>query len=166
MKRHYFGLLGLLAVMMMFAACKKDKKEEPHDPVKQAAIDEQLIQKYIADSSITGTLKDDTSGLHYKILARGTTPNDTITLEDRMNITYTGKLLNGNVFDSGENTTLREARLKGLIKGWQIGLRKIAKGDKVLLLIPSALGYGNSSSGSIPANSVLVFEVTLNNFYF
>ncbi|QEH41703.1 FKBP-type peptidyl-prolyl cis-trans isomerase [Chitinophaga sp. XS-30] len=165
MKRHYFGLLGLLAVLM-FTACKKKKDDVPHDPVKQAAIDEQLIQQYIADSSITGTMKDDTSGLHYKILARGTTPNDTITLEDRMNISYTGKLLNGNVFETRDNNTLGDARLKNLVQGWQIGLRKIAKGDKVLLLIPSGLGYKTSSSAAIPANSVLVFEITLNNFYY
>lgn len=165
MKKHYFGLLGLMAVMMMFLACKKDK-ETPHDPAKQAAIDEQLILKYIADSSITGAMKDDTSGLHYKILSRGATPNDTITLEDRMNISYTGKLLNGTVFETRENSTLNDLRLKNLVKGWQIGLRKIAKGDKVLLLIPSALGYGTGSSGVIPANSVLVFEIKLNNFYF
>lgn len=165
MKRHYFALMGLLAVTM-FVACKKDKDETPHDPVKQAAIDEQLIQQYIADSSITGTMKDDTSGLHYKILARGTTPNDTISLDDRMNISYTGKLLNGTVFETRENNTLGDARLKGLIEGWKIGLRKIAKGDKVLLLIPSGLGYKTGGSGPIPPNSVLVFEITLNNFYF
>ena len=164
MKRHYFGLMGLLAILL-FAACKKKDKEVPHDPVKQAAIDEQLIQQYIADSSLTEVVKD-ASGLHYKILSRGTTPNDTITLEDRMNITYSGKLLDGSEFDSGANTTLDDARLKNLIEGWKIGLRKIAKGDEVLLLIPSGLAYKTASYPGIPANSVLVFEITLNNFYY
>lgn len=164
MKRHYFWLLGLIAITVT-AACNK-KNDPPFDPVKQAAIDEQLIQNYITTNNLTGVVKDDTTALHYKILERGTTPGDTIKLNDRMNITYEGKLLNGTKFDSGENTTLSDYRLQELIEGWKIGLRKISKGDKILLLVPSAMGYKNRPTGDIPANSVLVFTVKLNNFYY
>ncbi|WP_119079284.1 FKBP-type peptidyl-prolyl cis-trans isomerase [Chitinophaga alhagiae] len=163
MKRHYFWLLSLLAISI-FAACKKKDNPPPYDPVKQAVIDEQLIQEHITRNNITGTLKD-TSGLHYKIMEHGT-PGDTIALDDRMNITYVGTLLNGNQFDAGEKTTLGEYRLENLIEGWKIGLRKISKGGKVLLLVPSGLGYKNANMGSIPPNSVLVFEITLHNFYY
>ncbi len=163
MKRHYFWLMSLLAIAV-FAACNK-KNDTPFDPAKQAAIDEQLITDYISKNSLTGVMKDDTSVLRYKILANGIS-NDTIKLNERMNITYTGKLLNGTQFDSGTKTTLSDLRLEDLVKGWQIGLRKISKGGKVLLIIPSALGYGNRAAGSIPANSVLVFEITLHDFYY
>lgn len=163
--RHYFWLLSLLALTIFAAACKKKDSPPPHDPAKQAVIDEQLIQEYIQKNNITGTLKDDASGLHYKILEPGI-GEDTIALNDRFNVSYKGSLLNGSVFDQGEKTTISDARLENLIKGWQIGLRKISKGGKVQLFIPSALGYANSASGPIPANSVLIFELTLHDFYY
>lgn len=163
MKRHYFWLLSLLAITA-FTACNK-KNDPPFDPVQQAATDEKLITDYIANNNITGVVKDDTTALHYKILEHGPA-GDTIKLNDRMNITYEGKLLNGSVFDSGDKTTLNDYRLQELIEGWKIGLRKISKGGKILLFVPSAMGYKNYPTGSIPANSVLIFTVTLHNFYF
>lgn len=163
MKRH-FWLLSLLAITA-FVACNK-KDETPFDPIAQAAKDDKLITDYIAANSITNTKKDDTTPLYYKILEPGTSPGDTIKLDDRMNITYEGKLLNGLVFDSAEKTTLSDYRLQNLIDGWKIGLRKISKGGKIQLFVPSAMGYKNFPTGDIPANSVLVFTVTLHNFYY
>ncbi|RPE09116.1 peptidylprolyl isomerase [Chitinophaga lutea] len=163
--RHYFGLLSLLAVTF-FAACNKnDKPAQPFDPAKQAETDEQLIREYIAKNNITGTVKDATSALHYKVLAPGI-GGDTMKLNDRMNVSYKGTLLNGTVFDEGDKTRLSEARLDQLIEGWKIGLRKITKEGKIQLFVPSALGYKNSATGKIPANSVLIFEVTLHNYYY
>lgn len=165
MKRHYFWLMSLLVIAVL-AACNKKDDAPPFDPVKQAAIDEQLIQKYIADSSLTGVLKDDTSALRYKIIERANpVVMDTIALDDRFRINYRGRLLNGQVFDQGSNTTLRELRLKDLIEGWKIGMRKAAVGDSILLIVPSALGYGNRANG-IPANSVMVFNIRIKEFYF
>lgn len=164
MKRHYFGLMGLLAMVLMVACNKKD--DAPFDPVKQAALDEQLILKYIADKGITDVMKDDTSGLRYKIIEHANTTKDTIELNERMNLNYEGKLLNGSVFETRQNNTLSDLRLQDLISGWKIGLRKIAEGDSVMLIIPSGLGYGNSGNQAIPANSVLVFNIRLNDFYF
>ncbi|MRG45643.1 peptidylprolyl isomerase [Chitinophaga sp. SYP-B3965] len=164
MKRHYFWLLSLLAITA-FAACNKKDNTPPYDPVQQAATDERLITEFIAANNITGVIKDDTTALHYKILENAPA-GDTIKLNDRMNITYEGKLLNGNVFDDGDKTTLNDYRLQELIEGWQIGLRKISKGGKIQLFVPSAMGYKNYPTGSIPANSVLVFVITLHNFYY
>lgn len=164
MKRHYFWLLSLLAITA-FVACNKKTDDVPYDPVKQATIDEKLITDYIASNNINGVIKDDTTALHYKILAHGPA-GDTIKLNDRMNITYVGKLLNGNQFDDGDKTTLQDLRLQQLIEGWQIGLRKISKGGQIQLFVPSSMGYKNFPTGSIPANSVLIFTITLHNFYF
>ncbi len=167
MKRHYFWLLSLLAITA-FVACNKKDAETPFDPVAQAAKDDKLIKDYITANGITDVKKDDTTALYYKILEPGTSPGDTIKLNDRLSIAYQGKLLNGYVFNDtkGENTTLDEARLQNLIKGWQLGLRKISKGGKILLFIPSALGYGTQNYNPIPPNSVLIFEIKLSNFYY
>jgi len=53
--------------------------------------------------------------------------------------------------------------LTNVIQGWQEGIPLFSEGGSGILLIPSALGYGNQSIGNIPANSVLIFEVTLIN---
>jgi FKBP-type peptidyl-prolyl cis-trans isomerase len=150
MKR-YILLLTLFVVA--FSSCKKDS----FDPVKQAATDDAAIQAYIKANNITAT--KDPSGLYYQIVTPGTGsyPN----VNSLITGAYTGKLLNGTVFDSGAiNNTI----LSSYIKGWQIGIPHINTGGRILLLIPSALGYGNTTSGSIPANSVLIFTVDLTGF--
>ena len=51
--------------------------------------------------------------------------------------------------------------LSGVIQGWQEGIPLFKEGGSGILLIPSALGYGSQSVGSIPANSVLIFDINL-----
>lgn len=49
----------------------------------------------------------------------------------------------------------------GLIVGWITALQYMKEGDRVKLYIPAALGYGTQSQSSIPANSVLIFDLKL-----
>ncbi len=85
-------------------------------------------------------------------------PGDTVTIH------YTGALnADGSVFDSsvsrGEPATFP---LDNLIPGWQEGIPGMKVGGKRRLFIPSALGYGESGSGSnIPPNSDLIFDIEL-----
>ncbi|MDB5015217.1 MAG: hypothetical protein JWQ84_49 [Mucilaginibacter sp.] len=132
-------------------------KKEVFSPVKQAATDDALIQAYISANNINAT--KDPSGLYYSIITSGNGAYPTATSSVEVN--YTGKLLNGSVFAPGINDS---SALSGYIKGWQIGIPHINTGGRILLLIPSALCYGNSSpEAAIPANSVLVFTVDLLN---
>jgi FKBP-type peptidyl-prolyl cis-trans isomerase FkpA len=48
-----------------------------------------------------------------------------------------------------------------LIVGWQKGLPLISSGGKITLYIPPSLGYGSAAAGSIPANSILIFDIEL-----
>jgi FKBP-type peptidyl-prolyl cis-trans isomerase len=137
-----------------FSSCKKSTQV---DPAKQAATDDAAIQAYIAANNITAV--KDPSGVYYQVITAGTgaypTVNSTIT------VTYTGKLLNGTVFDSG---TIHNTALSTLVKGWQYAMPHINTGGRILMLIPSALGYGTQANGSIPANSVTIFTVDLTGF--
>ncbi|MGZ3750245.1 MAG: FKBP-type peptidyl-prolyl cis-trans isomerase [Mucilaginibacter sp.] len=148
----------ILLLSLFIATISSCKKDVPFDPAKQAAADDAAIQTYINTNSITGTTKD-ASGLYYKVITPGTgaypTANSLVT------VNYSGKLLNGTVFDSG---SINNYALTNLIKGWQIGIPFINTGGRILLLVPSALGYGNSANGTIPANSVLIFTVDLTGF--
>jgi FKBP-type peptidyl-prolyl cis-trans isomerase FkpA len=146
--------LLLTLFIALLASCKKDS----FDPVKQAATDDAAIQAYVTANNITGLSKD-ASGLYYKVITPGTGAYPTVNSLVSMN--YSGKLLNGTVFDAG---TLSNSPLSGLIQGWKIGIPHINTGGRILLLVPSALGYGNTANNSIPANSVLIFTVDLTGF--
>lgn len=79
---------------------------------------------------------------------------------------YTGRLLNGEVFDSSvERNVPFEFTLGAgeVIKGWDEGIAMLHKGEKAILIMPSDLGYGENGAGggSIPPFSPLVFEVEL-----
>lgn len=67
-----------------------------------------------------------------------------------------------NIFDNSYDR--KEASgfsLNGVIEGWKEGLTGQKVGSRVLLSIPPDQGYGDQDSGSIPANSTLVFVVDL-----
>ena len=70
--------------------------------------------------------------------------------------------INNVKFD--ENLTGTTFALGGLILGWQKGIPLIQKGGSINLYIPPSLGYGANATGSIPANSILVFTIQLVDF--
>jgi len=147
-------IILLFAVFVtVFSSCSKDS----FDPTKQAAKDDAAIQAYISANNITAT--KDPSGVYYQVITAGTGAYPTVS--SLISVNYTGKLLNGSVFDSG---TISSTALSTLVKGWQYGIPHINTGGRILLLIPSALGYGNTANTGIPANSVLIFTVDLTGF--
>ena len=74
---------------------------------------------------------------------------------------YTGKLPNGDVFDSSvERGQPVEFPLDRVIAGWTEGLQLVKKGGKIELVIPPSLGYGEQGAGAqIPPNATLHFDV-------
>ncbi|GAB2987870.1 hypothetical protein GCM10027049_30040 [Mucilaginibacter puniceus] len=153
-------LLLLSVVILGLSACKK-----VDFAAEQAAIDEAKIQAYIAaNPDIAGGMTKDASGIYYKILKTGAGPLPTTTSTVR--VAYTGKLLNGTTFDSSSGYT---SEISAFVPGFQSGVLKVNgpsaaganDGGKIFMIIPSALGYGATESGSIPANAVLTFTVDL-----
>jgi peptidylprolyl isomerase len=84
---------------------------------------------------------------------------------DCLIVKYYGSLAtNGTEFDQNFNATTGFAFQLGVgqvIKGWDEGLVGLKVGGTRLLVIPASLAYGSQASGSIPANSALVFFVKL-----
>jgi hypothetical protein len=100
------------------------------------------------------------SGLQYKVLTPGKGPRPTDT--DVALITYTGTLTDGTEFDKSEQPV--PLAVSGVVPGFAEGLKLMQKGAKYRLWIKPELGYGSKAAGPIPANSVLVFDVTLVDF--
>ena len=119
------------------------------------------IDQYLADNN----LQADTtaSGLRYIVETEGSEAKPTTC--NSVFVQYRGYLPDGSQFDSsgGEFTTFS---LQSVILGWQEGIPLFGRGGKGTLLIPSYLAYGeNPPAGSIiPGNSVLLFDIELEDF--
>lgn len=144
-------ILFVFFSMFSGASCIKDTGCQN----KTVQSEEAAIAAYALANGITGTTHS--SGVYYQVTAAGSGP--TPTLSSQVSVTYTGKLLDGTVFDS--KTTAVTFALSGTIPGFQIGLQQIQKGGTIKMIIPSSLAYGCSGSGSIPGNSIIFFEVHL-----
>lgn len=143
----YYLLVPFILLLLCFTNCKKKST--------QAKEDEKVITNYMANNNLNGTATG--SGLYYVISTQGTgiqpDINSTVTVK------YKGALKDGTIFD--QSTTGATFSLNSVIKGWQEGIPYFKKGGKGVLLIPSALGYGDKATGKIPANSVLIFDIDL-----
>ncbi|MEE8290494.1 MAG: peptidylprolyl isomerase [Candidatus Tectomicrobia bacterium] len=113
-----------------------------------------------------GKLHTTASGLRYIVLTKGSGPKP--TKGTRIQVHYTGKLLDGKVFDSSVRRGKPFAFNVGagrVIKGWDEALLDMRKGGKRLLIIPSHLAYGDRGSPPIiPPKATLIFEVELVDF--
>lgn len=116
---------------------------------------------FLAANKTKEGVKVTASGLQYKVLSSGT--GKMPTAESNVTVHYTGKLIDGTVFDSsverGEPATFGVSQV---ISGWTEALQLMHEGDKWELYIPFELGYGERGAGAqIPPFSTLIFEVEL-----
>ena len=122
------------------------------------------LDKYIKDQNIKAKPTD--SGLYYVVTKKGVgaKPNK----GDIVKVHYTGKLLDGTVFDSSvENGEPIEVPIGvgRVIPGWDEGIVMMSKGEKGVLYIPYDLAYGEGGAGGvIPPFANLIFEVELIDF--
>ena len=84
------------------------------------------------------------SGVQYRVLKAGEGASPTIT--DRVTVNYTGKLLNGEVFDSTKGGEPATFAVGGLIRGMTEALQKMKVGDTIEVLIPGSSAYGETGS--------------------
>lgn len=115
---------------------------------------------FLADNAKKEGVTVTESGLQYEVIqsADGAKPAAT----DTVKVHYTGTLTDGTVFDSSvERGEPIEFPLNRVIPGWTEGVQLMSVGSKYRFTIPSELAYGERDMGTIPPNSVLVFEVEL-----
>ena len=165
LKTSYSSILSLFFILVgiaLFSACSKSDNNDPQSTAcnitanyknDSSATQRTQMIAFCNNNGITYTIHP--SGILYQI----TTPGDTTKpdLCTSLTMTYTGKLMTGIQFDKGTITY----PLKDLIVGWQIAVPLIGKGGKIKMVIPSSLAYGPNANGSIPANSPLYFEMSI-----
>jgi FKBP-type peptidyl-prolyl cis-trans isomerase len=122
-----------------------------------SAEDRDIIEKRWPDAGQTA------SGMRYVILQDGTGPK--ARNRQRLSVLYKGSLLDGTVFS--EKTDAKDpfkftVGNGEVILGWEEAFLDMRAGEKRLLIIPFALGYGlRGREPDIPNRATLVFEVEL-----
>jgi len=160
--------IGIAVKVMNVQSEDEYKKTQAAEFEKQKGIDAKVIDSYVAKSGLTGKGQKTESGVYYIVTqpSSGPAPKP----GDIVKVRYTGKLLNGTVFDSSEKSLNPQASgepvqfpigVGQVIPGWEEGVLKMHKGEKVTLIIPSTLAYGPRANPKIPANSVLLFDIEL-----
>jgi FKBP-type peptidyl-prolyl cis-trans isomerase FkpA len=132
------------------------------DVIDYGPADKKTIETYLTAHSLVA--QSTASGLYYIIENPGGTnhPN----LKSKISVNYKGYLADGTIFDSSYPTGAPlSIALSSVVKGWQEGLPLIGAGGKIQLFVPSALGYASTATGVIPANSVIMFDIELVDFY-
>jgi FKBP-type peptidyl-prolyl cis-trans isomerase FklB len=104
------------------------------------------------------------SGLQYFVLASGPKTGVSPKPGDTVNFDYEGKLTDGTTFDSSfERGEPLVGEVGNFVPGFDAALSMMRPGDDWIVWIPPELGYGDSETGPIPANSVLRFRLKLNS---
>lgn len=132
-----------------------DLQKKAEDAAKEAG------RKFLEENKKNEYVKETPSGLQYVVEKEGEGAQPSAT--DEVTVHYTGRLLDGTVFDSsinrGEPATFP---LNRVIPGWTEGVQLMKEGAKYTFFIPSDLAYGPQGiPGAIPPHSTLIFEVEL-----
>lgn len=142
--------------MEQFMAWRDNKIKERQAKINEK--DDKAIAKFLADNKIEATR--DTSGIYYvkHITKAGAKPAPGNCVE----VKYEGKLLeDGRTFDKNDRIAFS---LNQVIRGWQLAIPMLGRGESATFYIPSSLAYGSQGNYGIPPDAVLVFDVTLFDF--
>ena len=179
--RRLGALAGAAALVLGLAACtdvtSSSSSSAPADiDYSACSTDDSADQNANVDRSGKGNFPS-ISGDDTPVIAagKGSEPTDKVLVKTlkqgdgavvcpgaTIKANYVGALWNGTVFDSSyERGDAAEFSLNQVVKGWTYGLAHTHVGDRVELVIPASLGYGDRANAKIPANSTLVFVVDI-----
>lgn len=143
-----------------FQAFQQLQQQAGADGADAAKENQQNGDAFLKANTEKSGITTTASGLQFEILVSG--EGDTPSAEDDVTVHYTGRLLDGTVFDSsverGEPVTFPLSRV---IPGWTEGLQLMPAGSKYRFWIPAELAYGEKAPAAIGPNQVLDFEVEL-----
>ncbi|MDE6485415.1 MAG: FKBP-type peptidyl-prolyl cis-trans isomerase [Duncaniella sp.] len=137
------------------------QKKQEAAAAEMSAVNEKAGKEFLEENGKRAEVHITPSGLQYEVLTEGDGPKP--TAQDRVEVHYTGKLIDGTVFDSSvERGTPATFGVTQVIPGWVEALQMMSQGSKWRLFIPSQLAYGPQGAGGvIGPNATLIFDVEL-----
>lgn len=138
------------------------EKKQQAEAAKLGEANKAAGEAFLAENGKRTEVKTTPTGLQYEVLAEGDGPQPEAA--DQVEVHYTGKLIDGTVFDSSVDRGIPATfGVTQVIPGWVEALQLMKAGSKWRLFIPSNLAYGsNGAPGSpIGPNSTLIFDVEL-----
>lgn len=141
-----------------FTAMEEKQRAEA---AEMAKVNRQAGEAFLGENGKRPEVKTTASGLQYEVIEEGNGPKPEAT--DQVKVHYTGKLIDGTVFDSSvERGAPATFGVTQVIPGWVEALQLMSVGSKWRLFIPSALAYGpNGAGGVIGPDATLIFDVEL-----
>ncbi len=145
-------------IRKFFTEMENRQKEEA---AKMGEVNAKAGEEFLKTNGARPEVKTTATGLQYEVVKEGS--GETPNRGDRVTVHYTGKLIDGTVFDSsverGEPATFGVTQV---IPGWVEALQMMKVGSQWRLFIPSKLAYGpNGAGGVIGPNATLIFDVEL-----
>ena len=138
----------------------KLEAEMQAEAAKQGEVNRKNGEAFLTENAKREGIKVTESGLQYEVLESG--KGDSPKASDNVEVHYTGKLIDGTVFDSSvERGVPASFGVTQVIPGWVEGLQLMKEGAAYRFFIPSELAYGSHGSGPIQPNSTLIFDVQL-----
>ncbi len=138
---------------------KKFLEEQRKRNERTAKLEESEIRRFLTLENIK--VKPDSSGIYYIEKKKGTGPHPEVG--DKVTVHYVARFLSGepfdNSYDRGEPFTFTFG-VGQVIAGWDIAIKKMQKGTKAMVIIPSRLAYGAKGySDVIPPYTPLIFDI-------
>jgi len=128
---------------------------------KKTAQAKVVNAKFLEDNKKTEGVQTTKSGLQYKVISAGKGTKSPLAT-DKVTVHYTGKLIDGTVFDSSTGRDPITFEVGGVIAGWTEALQLMKEGDKWMIYLPYDIAYGERGAGDqIPPYATLIFEVEL-----
>ncbi len=159
MKTNYIKTLLFAVVILLFAGCKEDNWMDW----------KAQNEMWLAQNATQSGVQVSHTGLQYKVVAQGNPTDAQVGPTSTVLVDYTGQLINGKVFDSGENASFMVSQV---VAGFAEGLKKMNVHGDYILYIPWELGYGEDGTEAsetaqafIPPYSTLIFTVHLSSAY-
>ena len=141
-----------ISIVVLLVSCDPAKKYEK--------AEKDAINNYLNANS-TSNFEQQQSGLYYLEVVAGT-GRQPVAL-DTVYVVYTGKFLNGNVFDTnvGGNQLFFPIGQGEMLTGFEEGIMLMKEGGKATILVPSSLAYGTQGFYTIPGYTALLYDIEL-----
>lgn len=155
---------GYITILKVYPSRDAMQMDQQAEADKMKAAQSLALEEYLKKEKVAGYIKTP-KGAFVKIETEGTGLK--ADSGNSVTVSYTGKLKNGNTFDSNIDSAFGHVQpfefivgSGSVIEGWDDGIRFFREGGKGKIYVPSMLGYGGNSQGEkLPAYSDLIFDI-------